>query len=415
MLNSKQLIRFGLFCCCVIYACECSAQRGIEGCEWTQWGGRNRNFRLPASPLSRQWSDNGPTVKWRKEIGGGYAGISIAGDQMFTTIRKDGKEIDLALDLKSGNEVWTKSLAVPEIDLDYEMGPFATPLISIEQVVFLGVTGILRSRDVETGKLNWKLELDREFASLEKSNGYASSPLRIGNRVIVIAGAEDASIVAVDLRSGRPVWSEHDYKMDYASPLAVIVDGTTQLICHMEEEVVSMRPEDGKLLWRLPSTSDRTQHVISPIIIGENKILTSITSGVDAIRLSRDAPEPLWKSNLIRSQVGNLIYLPAQNLIIGAAGASTGSPVVALNAESGELAWKSRQMQCGFLWSIGDRLFNLSRSGELVQGIATPAGLEILAAHRIFDETKVWSAPAVSGSTLIVKSQSQIIAFDLSR
>ena len=72
-------------------------------------------------------------------------------------------------------------------------------------------------------------------------------------------------------------------------------------------------------------------------------------------------------------------------------------------------------MDAGFLWQVGDRLFSLSRSGRLVQGIANRVGLEVDATHQVFDESKVWSAPAMVGSLLIAKSQDQIIAFDLSK
>ena len=72
-------------------------------------------------------------------------------------------------------------------------------------------------------------------------------------------------------------------------------------------------------------------------------------------------------------------------------------------------------MECGFLWQVGQRLFCLSRSGELVQGIANRQGLEILGKHQVFDETKVWSAPGISNSLLVVKSQERIVAFDLAR
>ena len=71
--------------------------------------------------------------------------------------------------------------------------------------------------------------------------------------------------------------------------------------------------------------------MIAPIEIGKSTILASTTYGVKAYRLTKSQPKLIWESNRIRAQVGNLIYLPDQEMIIGATGASTGSPIVALD------------------------------------------------------------------------------------
>jgi outer membrane protein assembly factor BamB len=381
----------------------------------SQWGGPNRNFLFPETELHEKWDRSGPKIKWKRDLGGGYSGIAVVDGRVFTTIRKAEQELDMALDAESGETIWSHAIEVPEQDLDYGMGPFATPLVTEDQVIILGGSGILRSLDRESGELSWRLDLSKKYEPWESDSGYASSPLLVNNLIILQVGSKQAAIVAADQKTGTPVWARHNFQTDYASPLAINVGNETRVICHMEDDVISINPTNGNLDWKDVSKSTRTQHVIAPIEIGKNTFLASTTYGVKAYQLKLNAPKLIWESNRIRSQVGNLIYLPDQQMILGASGASTGSPIVALDAKTGKLLWKSRSMQCGFLWQIGDRLFCLTRSGKLVQGTANRQELTTLSSHQVFKETKVWSAPGISGGLLVLKDQAQIVAFELNK
>ena len=69
----------------------------------SQWGGPSRNFRYPATELSDTWNTSGPQVLWQRDLGGGYAGISVGSGRVFTTIRESEQELDIALDAETGN------------------------------------------------------------------------------------------------------------------------------------------------------------------------------------------------------------------------------------------------------------------------------------------------------------------------
>ena len=91
--------------------------------------------------------------------------MAIAQNRVLTTIRMNGQEVDVALKLESGDTVWSQAIDVPEQDLAYGMGPFATPLVDRDRVIFLGGTGIVRSRQFENGNLQWQRELEKEYQS----------------------------------------------------------------------------------------------------------------------------------------------------------------------------------------------------------------------------------------------------------
>jgi outer membrane protein assembly factor BamB len=346
-------------------------------------------------------------------LGGGYGGIAVAGRHVLTTIRRGESDLHLALDRTTGRTLWSQEVAAKEIDLQYGMGPFATPLVVEDRVVFLGGSGKLSCLQRSTGELLWSLDLRARFEPLEPDAGFASCPLLDQGRIFVFTGGRGASVSSLDVATGEVIWSKHNFKADYASPLLVHSPQGRELICQLEDEVVSLDPDDGRLLWRRPSRSDRTQHVITPLHLGENRLLTSTTYSAKAYELESDGPRLLWQSNQIRAQVGNLLHLPTKQMVLGASGASVGSPLTALDARDGSRLWKSRDMQAGFLWAVGNRVFCLTRDGRLAQGTASRNGLELIDSAQIFREREVWSAPAVSGGLLFLKSQREICALQL--
>lgn len=365
--------------------------------------------------LADRWPTGGPHKLWSIRVGGGHAGIAIRDATAFTLVREEQQEVAIAFDTASGAVRWRRSESIPDRDLDYGMGPFSTPVAMADRVVFLGVTGVLRAHRITDGKLLWRRDLDRDYPGTRPDRGYAPGPLVVGDRIIVQCGSPNASVIAVSPQNGATIWARHSFGSDYASPIAVKVAGDTQLVCHMQEEIIGLEPKRGDLLWRHPSESERTQHVICPLDLGNGHIIVSTTRGVERLKLSQRSASVVWTSRRVRAQVGNLLYIPAERILLGATAARTGSPVTALDVESGDELWRDRGIDCGFLWQAGERTFNLAPDGDLVHGVVRRSGLRVLSAARVVAGPKAWSAPAMLGSTLLVKDQNHTVALDLSR
>ena len=321
-----------------------SVQLPAQG-DGSQFGGPQRNFQFPGVKLSNSWPLDGPPRQWEQTPVGGHSGIVVSGNKLFTLLRQGHEEIAIAAASTSGTTIWRRAEEVLDANLDYGMGPFATPLVRDQRVVFLGATGIMRVHDIESGELIWRRELDREFPGSRALRGFASSPLQIDNHLFLLVGATDAAIVAVDATTGRTVWQRHDFGADYTSPLALNVGGSTQIVCQMESQVVGLVPANGDLLWTLPSESSSTRHVISPIDLRDGHVLVGTSYRTRRIAAGEDDAQVVWTSRRIQAQLGNLLYLPQHEIILGASAARTGSPIVALDAGTGELLWKDRGLE----------------------------------------------------------------------
>lgn len=95
---------------------------------------------------------------------------------------------------------------------------------------------------------------DREH-SFQPVHGNGGSPIVVGRHLILTCdGASDPYTLALDLATGKEVWrTPRDVKVDrpfsFATPQAIEVDGTTQIVSPGSNVVQGLDPETGKVLW----------------------------------------------------------------------------------------------------------------------------------------------------------------------
>ena len=86
-------------------------------------------------------------------------------------------------------------------------------------------------------------------------HGNGGSPIVVGRHLIVTCdGASDPCTLALDLRTGREVWrTPRDVAVDrpfsFATPQAIDVDGTTQVVSPGSNIVQALDPTTGKVIW----------------------------------------------------------------------------------------------------------------------------------------------------------------------
>ena len=88
----------------------------------------------------------------------------------------------------------------------YNEGPRSTPTVDGEVLYTLGISGDLVCLKVENGDPVWQVNLKKEYKGNVGSWGYSESPLIDGDKVIVAPGGNEATIVALDKKTGQNVW-----------------------------------------------------------------------------------------------------------------------------------------------------------------------------------------------------------------
>ena len=69
-----------------------------------------------------------------------------------------------------------------------------------------GSDGDLVCLDVKNGKIRWQKNLRKDFGGQPHEWAYAESPLVDGDVVVVTPGGEQATIVALNKKTGEVIW-----------------------------------------------------------------------------------------------------------------------------------------------------------------------------------------------------------------
>ena len=173
--------------------------------DWPQWRGPNRDGLSSATGLLKKWNAGGPALAWKTSgLGSGFSSLAIANGKIFTMGERNGKQYVLALALKDGQELWAA-----EIGAGFDAsgrGPRSTPTVDGELVYAVGPHGDLLCCEAGTGNEVWRKSYKTDFGGDRPGWGFCESVLVDGDNIVCSPGSRDASMVALNKRSGVVVW-----------------------------------------------------------------------------------------------------------------------------------------------------------------------------------------------------------------
>lgn len=407
----------------VIAAAASASAQAPSDAGWPQWGGPDRNFRIPTASVPRTWGEAGPTRLWRRALGEGYSAILADGDLLFTMYREGDNEVVIALDAATGATRWQHAYHAPLLHNGYfdvwlnsaGPGPYSTPLLAGGSVFTIGVNGHLHALDARTGAVEWSHNLVDAF-DIDEYNAFASSPIAFGEHLILPLGGSGQGVVAFDRRTGSVVWRSAEFDLAPGSPLLIDVDGHTQLVVLGQQEVVGMDPEDGRRLWSHPHANELGLNISIPLWGAGNTLFVSSAydGGSRLIRLNRGggrtSASEAWFNSRMRVHFGNALRIG--NLILGSTGDFGPAFVAALDAETGTEVWRERTFARAHILDAGGILVLVDEDGEIALASATNDGLQVHARAEILT-SNAWTPPTLVGSILYVRDRRDVVALDL--
>ena len=390
---------------------------GPENATWPQWGGPSRDF-VSRATIATSWPQAGPREVWRRPLGDGFSSIVSDGVNAFTMYRDGPHDVVIGLDLASGKTVWETKYAAPfEETCSQRLGPAprAAPLVAGDRLITVSAAGLMNSFDRRTGARQWTLPLITS-AGEGKPCGFSTSPIAFGDRIITMAGGKGRGVVAVDAATGRERWASQDFTNGYSSPILVDVGGVPELIAFTAGEISGLDPKTGRLEWSVPHPAEYGVNVAMPVW-GEDSLLfvsSAYNGGSRGLKLSRHGAgvkaEERWAHKRVRVHFGNAVRIGDR--IYAANGDFGAAPLVAVDAATGETLWRDRSVPRPSLIAVGQQLLALGEDGMLI--LATPGkeGLTVTGRAQIFSST-AWTAPALAGTTLILRDRKEIVALEL--
>ena len=425
----------------VLNVCGLSFAQTVDA-DWSSWRGPRGDGSWNSPRLAGSWPEDGLVNEWSVEIGGGYAGISVAGDRVITMDRQviedadqaaNGEETEpareeservLCFDLRTGKELWTFEYEQPYGDLDYGNGPRAVPTIHGDIVLTLGALGKLNCLKALDGSVVWSQDLVKDFNGRPPMWGYAASPRVYGDTVIVFGGGDDGfCILAFDLKTGGLKWHSLSDKAGYSWPVPVQRKSHTQLVCWTPSHICGIDAADGRSLWSIPYEVTYGVSIATPIVCEDIVLVCGYWAGSRAIKLGENPEDAklLWEENRnLRGLMSQPLYRDGYVYLLDKQYGLT-----CFELQTGKKIWddkntltpRGRNPQASIVWlneegnTDRNHIIALNSEGELILASATPDGFTEHARSTIIDPT--WAHPAFVGQRVLARSDKKLVCLRL--
>ncbi|HET7218951.1 MAG TPA: PQQ-binding-like beta-propeller repeat protein [Vicinamibacterales bacterium] len=382
--------------------------------DWNQWRGPARNGAAAAFKPPAAWPDR-PKQIWKIQVGIGHSSPLAVGGRVYVFSRVGEQEAISVRDLASGKEIWRQAYDAPyqmnSAATSHGKGPKSTPVVDRGRVFTFGIAGTLSAWQAQDGKLIWRKDFKKEFPPTTPDYGVAMSPLVAGNLLVLHAGGANAgAVLALDPATGETKWAWKADGPAYASPVVATLAGTPQVITQSQSSLVSLSLGDGRLLWRIPFTTEYDQNAITPVVVGDLVVYSGLNKPAVAVRPTLSAgkwqaPEvwqnpdvPMYMSTAVES--GGYLY--------GLTHRSRGQ-FFCIDARTGKTMWttKGREAENAAFVTAGGLLMAMTTEGELVVMRANPKQFDLIKRYTIAD-SPVWAHPAPSGGGIVVKDEQSL-------
>ena len=388
----------------------------LTAADWPQYLGPTRNGVYTGPPLNEKWPAGGPRIVWKKAVGAGLSGPVVADGKTIRFHRVGDREVVEALNASTGATVWQYGYPTTyRDDFGFDEGPRAVPVVSGGIVYTFGAEGQLHAVDLATGKKVWSEDTMRRFEVPKNFFGTGGSPLVEDGRVIANIGGKDAGIVAFDVRTGAVLWKATTDAASYSSGIATTAGGARVAIFFTRNGIVMLDPASGRVktqqTWRARAAA--SVNVATPLIAGDLMFVSAeYGPGAGVFKLGDGTLTKVWASDESLSTHYATAVLK-DGVLYGYHGRQEFGPSLrAVDLQTGTVRWNVDQFRGGSITLAGDRLVIMRESGELILAAATPDAYRPLAKAQVLPAT-VRAFPAISDGFLYVRNEQSLICLEL--
>jgi outer membrane protein assembly factor BamB len=399
--------------------------------DWPQWQGPDRTAQSKETGLLQGWPKDGPPLTWKiTGLGGGDGAPSVAAGKIFGMSNHGEDEMVWALSEKDGRQLWVTRLG-PAFQQEMPQGgegPGCTPTVDGERLYVLGLAGHLTCLHADDGKIIWQRSLKDDFGGSVPTWSYRESPLVDGGKIVCTPGGEDATIVALDKLTGKPIWKSQvpgNPKAAYASLIAIDFDGQRQYVQLTQEALIGVAASDGKFLWEYRRVANSFGINCSTPLYHDGLVFASSAYGAGGglVKLSKDAnggikAGEVYLSRQMQNHHGGVIL--HDGALFGASGANEGGYLVCLDFKTGGVLWNEgdsdkRRVTKGSVAFADGRIYYRTEEGPIV--LIEPSRKEYLERGR-FDQPDrtdqpAWAHPVIANGKLYIRDQDMLFCYDV--
>jgi outer membrane protein assembly factor BamB len=381
ILNSRLLTTIAALCVCfAAVPLPGSVGAAAPLSDWTQWRGPERDGTSQERGLLKQWPTGGPKLLWQmNDIGDGYSTPTVVGNRIYLMSNRGmDNEFVQALSTQDGKPVWTTrvgNVGNPNQNPSYAKAR-STPTVDGDFIYALGSDGDLACLEAKTGKIRWQKSIRTELGGQPGEWAYAESPLVDGDLVVVTPGGAEATLAALNKKTGAVVWKSAVPGGDpagYASAVVAQGGGRKQYVQLLSKGLVGVDAKTGQFLWRYKEAAKGPAQYFTPVARGEHVYCGALGVGGALIRLKPEGggvtAEQVYFTRGLPNGIGGAVLI-GDTLY----GTEVGQGLVAAELTTGKVMWKSENFGWASLAAADGHLYIHLVNGDFVLAEATPAG-----------------------------------------
>jgi outer membrane protein assembly factor BamB len=403
--------------------------------DWPEFRGPHRDGICTETGLLQQWPKDGPPKVWTaKNLGLGYGTPSIAAGKIFGLGTRGGKDGTWALKEADGSELWFTPFDDPR-KTNQNNGPSGTPTYHDGKLYSVSSNGKLVCLDAAKGKPLWQVDYLNDFGGKVPQWGYTESVLIDGEKLICTPGSADATVVALNKDTGKPIWKSKlgpvGSGQGYCSPIKATVGGISMYVALLGKDggLVGVNPDTGKELWRYTKAALGGVAQIPMPIIKDDLVWfsTSYNGGSALLQLIPEGKDTFtvkelktYKKPQLNNHHGGMVLVG--DYIYFGHDQTKGFPVC-VELKTGEIKWgpeMNASLVAGGQGSAAvlyadNRLYFCYQNGMMVLIEPSPDSLKMVSAFKLPEPSKRenWAHPVIANGKLYIRDQDKLLCFNV--
>jgi outer membrane protein assembly factor BamB len=362
-----------------------------------------------------------PKASWKRTTASGFGTPVVADGILFVHTVGGGKDEEevIAVDVKTGEDLWHDVYPRSPFRSQLGSGPRATPMVANGKLYTTGITGVISCYEAKTGKRVWQMNPWEDLKIPRPGFGVCASPVVVADRIIIPVGGEGASIVAFDAQTGKEVWKQFDEPAGAASPTVVTrgegSEARKEVVVQTTLRLVGLDPVDGKVHWEHPLVFEPSGVTPTSLALGDLLICSTQDTGTMALKMptgSESTPpsQEWWKQDLSSYfSTGSLDPNGRVFLITNQVMPLPRADLKCLDAKTGEELWTKTGMgyfHFGIITLADGKLLTLDDAGTLI--LAEPGEKEFKELARATVCGGSFCNPVLADGRLYVRDSKEI-------
>jgi outer membrane protein assembly factor BamB len=411
----------GVLCCATLLAMSVASAS-----DWPQWRGPDRNGISDEKGFRKEWPKAGPDLLWKvSDIGRGYSTPAVVGDRVYV-LGSEGTENEFVetLSARDGKKLWSTRVGKVGNPKQNPNFPAArsTPTVEGGVVYALGSDGDLACIQASNGKVQWQKSLRKDFGGKPGTWAYSESPLVDGDTLVCTPGGSEATMVALNKKTGDVRWKCATPEGDeaaYSSAIIFEAAGKKQYVQLLQKGLVGVDSKTGQLLWRYGKpVSVYGANIPTPVSAGDTIYVGSAGTGGGAVKIaSKDGklePESLYFGPKYPTAIGGAVKVG--DYLYGC----SGQTLECVEFATGKMKWEERSVAPGSLCYADGLLFLHGENGEVALVEASPDGYHEKGRFTPPEQPakangmeKAWAYPVASNGRLYIRDHESLWCYNV--